>query len=127
MWLGSLAAQREFRQAQKQFAARLGAQKRGKKKGKRQKQQPQSRYQGSYAEYLLSPWWQKRRKRALKRAGYRCQQCRCRGMLHVHHLTYARLGQERNADLEVLCERCHAYRHEGIRAMDDHLRAIAGQ
>lgn len=72
-----------------------------------------------YAAYLLSPAWRRRRSRAIRRAGGRCQwvapgnpggpACgRWRTTLHVHHLTYARLGREADEDLQVLCARHHA-------------------
>lgn len=62
----------------------------------------------AYQAYLLSPKWAKKRKAALKRAGYKCQYCGASGvLLQVHHLTYARLGKEKQADLRVTCETCH--------------------
>ena len=65
-----------------------------------------------YQEYLQTPEWQTTRKRALKRAGYRCQLCNSNGCLHVHHNDYSRLGEEDNVDLVVLCATCHARYHE---------------
>jgi 5-methylcytosine-specific restriction endonuclease McrA len=64
-----------------------------------------------YQQVMHSEGWRKRRQRALKRAGYRCQKCGSRRQLQVHHLTYARLGRERAADLMVLCRTCHAAEH----------------
>jgi hypothetical protein len=61
--------------------------------------------------YLKSDGWKRRRKRALARAGYRCQRCGARGRLDVHHLTYKRRGRERDADLQVLCRSCHQAHH----------------
>jgi hypothetical protein len=40
-------------------------------------------------------------------AGGRCQHCRSRRRLTIHHLTYTRLGHERRADITVLCWPCH--------------------
>ncbi len=64
-----------------------------------------------YAEYLQTPEWQEVRRRALYRAGYRCQACNEQGRLDVHHRTYERRGAERNADLTVLCRACHERFH----------------
>jgi hypothetical protein len=64
-----------------------------------------------YREYLKSPWWQAVRRRALALADHRCQDCGWRQGLEVHHRTYERLGQERMADLRVLCRGCHADTH----------------
>lgn len=65
----------------------------------------------NYAEYLQSDGWKERRQRKLEQAGHRCQRCESRSRLHVHHLTYQRLGKEHPDDLMVLCHRCHAAEH----------------
>lgn len=67
-----------------------------------------------YREYLLTPEWEATRKRALKRAEYRCQLCSKAGRLHVHHRTYERRGWENNEDLIVLCPHCHAKFHDKL-------------
>ncbi len=64
-----------------------------------------------YETYLRTDWWQWRRLRSLWLAGQRCQHCRQRGGLQVHHLTYERRGRERDEDLAVLCDRCHIVEH----------------
>jgi len=70
-----------------------------------------------YYNYLASPHWRLTRRRAIQRAGHRCQECggywtRERPLrLEVHHLTYARVGKERPGDLAVLCEACHEQAH----------------
>lgn len=64
-----------------------------------------------YQVYLNSSEWRRTRSRALKRAGYQCFKCPSRRSLEVHHLTYERLGMERDADLEVLCVTCHRGEH----------------
>lgn len=60
-----------------------------------------------YAEYLKTAHWQKRRKRALERAGYRCQVCACTDMLEVHHNCYENLGGEPDVDVFVMCHKHH--------------------
>lgn len=65
-----------------------------------------------YKEYLQSPHWQRIRKIALKRAGYRCQVCNSSGKLEVHHRTYAHRGEEREGDVIVLCDGCHNLFHK---------------
>lgn len=67
-----------------------------------------------YAEYLRTPEWQEARRRALYRAGYRCQTCNGQGRLDVHHRTYERRGNERNSDLTVLCRPCHERFHDQL-------------
>jgi 5-methylcytosine-specific restriction endonuclease McrA len=70
-----------------------------------------SQFRGTYAGYLRSPYWRAVRRRALVAAGYRCQRCPAVRDLQVHHLTYERLGCEQPADVEVLCDSCHAAAH----------------
>jgi 5-methylcytosine-specific restriction endonuclease McrA len=69
-----------------------------------------------YRDYLRTPEWRSRRKWKLQQAGYRCQATACgsRTRLQVHHLTYARRGEEALSDLMVLCDDCHRQVH-GIR------------
>ncbi len=65
-----------------------------------------------YRDYLQTSEWQDTRKRAMKRAGFRCQICNAYGVrLNVHHRTYERRGYEDNQDLIVLCEGCHEIFH----------------
>jgi hypothetical protein len=64
-----------------------------------------------YSDYLQTSEWQEIRKRALKRAYYKCQICNSNGILHVHHRTYERRGEELLSDLIVLCEACHKHYH----------------
>jgi replicative DNA helicase len=66
----------------------------------------------SYQDYLQTEHWQQVRKAALKRAGYRCQLCNRKGVLHVHHRTYIRRGHELPEDLIVLCRGCHETFHQ---------------
>jgi len=62
--------------------------------------------------YYQSPHWLRIRLEVLARADYKCADCgQHRSWLHVHHLTYARLGAERLKDLQALCPSCHAKRH----------------
>ena len=64
-----------------------------------------------YHAVMASGGWRRRRRRAIGRAGRRCQRCGAPGPLDVHHLTYARLGRERAGDLLAVCESCHRALH----------------
>ena len=65
-----------------------------------------------YKEYLLTRWWITIKRAALKRAEYSCAKCNASNtVLHVHHLTYDRLGTEKDTDLQVLCKKCHNKEH----------------
>lgn len=63
-----------------------------------------------YEAYLASPQWKKLRADRLRQAKFRCERCgniKSADQLHVHHLTYERLGRELMSDLQVLCLGCH--------------------
>jgi hypothetical protein len=64
-----------------------------------------------YRAYLDSPQWQAKRQRILSVRGHRCEVCRYGDRLSLHHLTYARLYDELDSDLLVVCESCHAAMH----------------
>lgn len=64
-----------------------------------------------YADYLQSPEWRRRRNARILGAHRRCERCRARRELQVHHVSYARLGEELDTDLEVLCRACHEGHH----------------
>ena len=62
----------------------------------------------AYVDYLRSPRWKKKREEVFAHYGKRCFACRRRAkVLHVHHMTYARLGREAMGDLIPLCVPCH--------------------
>jgi len=68
----------------------------------------------TYVEYLSTTGWRVRSHQAMERANWRCEMDATHdGPLQVHHLTYARVGRERDDDLIVLCDECHA-RHHGL-------------
>lgn len=63
-----------------------------------------------YKKYLQSPAWRRKREKAIKRAGRRCEMCGVSILdkpLEVHHKTYERLGRELPNDLKVVCKICH--------------------
>lgn len=66
-----------------------------------------------YERFMRSAEWKGIRDEALKRAAFRCAKCGSdRWFLQVHHLTYDRFGgDERDEDLQVLCEPCHYVTH----------------
>lgn len=65
-----------------------------------------------YYKYIGSREWRKRRKEYFSRHERRCA-CGETGEIHLHHKTYARLGRERDDDLEPKCKGCHENEHEG--------------
>lgn len=82
-----------------------------------------------YADYLQTPTWRRRRDARLRVAGWRCERCARRDELQVHHVSYDRLGCERDADLEVVCRPCHEGVHleEGRRGHTGLLVKLASE
>lgn len=64
-----------------------------------------------YARYLRSPHWLNLAAECKRRAGYKCARCGSRYRLHVHHLTYERVGAELLSDIECRCRKCHRAGH----------------
>ena len=64
-----------------------------------------------YNNYLNSPEWHDRRRKVLERARGICEGCGDRRAVHVHHTTYAHVGNELLFELAALCEQCHELAH----------------
>jgi 5-methylcytosine-specific restriction endonuclease McrA len=77
-------------------------------------------YSRVYVRYLASKTWAARRARYFRTHEKMCRACGARSgprrAIHLHHLTYERLGKERNADLLPLCKTCHLAVHDFHRA-----------
>lgn len=68
-----------------------------------------------YNTYIKSERWKHKRQLKLNRMPY-CEKCGyyidLEGKnMHVHHLTYKRLGAELFSDLQTLCSNCHKKQH----------------
>ena len=61
--------------------------------------------------YLRSPHWKALRRLKISSVGYRCEKCKTRGRLDVHHIHYRNLGNEKLSQLRVLCRACHRKEH----------------
>jgi 5-methylcytosine-specific restriction endonuclease McrA len=62
-----------------------------------------------WGRYRASREWAIRKREVTLRSGGICERCRVRPQEHIHHVTYARAGQERLEDLLGLCRPCHQY------------------
>lgn len=67
-----------------------------------------------YQLYLKTSHWKKVKRKALKRANYRCAFCCSRERLETHHSNYNCLFNEHKYDVIVLCHRCHYVHHKYI-------------
>ena len=69
-----------------------------------------------YQSYLRSDDWKEKKAKKYKsmaKKKRKCCACGCieKRPLHVHHLNYKNLVDVENADLRILCERCHTLAH----------------
>jgi len=62
-----------------------------------------------YQTYKASREWAVRREAVRKRANGKCERCLTADMQQVHHLTYARIGEEPLEDLLGVCKPCHEF------------------
>jgi RNase P subunit RPR2 len=66
------------------------------------------RHSKEYNDYLSSKEWFDLCRRLKAEAHNICQRCgKYYPFLEVHHVTYTRLGHEKDSDLRVLCHDCH--------------------
>jgi 5-methylcytosine-specific restriction endonuclease McrA len=65
----------------------------------------------TYTAYLQTPEWFAKRQVVFHRANGVCEGCRRLPAVHVHHLTYERVGDELLFDLVAVCRACHQKAH----------------
>jgi 5-methylcytosine-specific restriction endonuclease McrA len=51
--------------------------------------------------------WRKKLQMRITKGSVYCERCGSKKYLHIHHVTYQRLGYERMSDLQVICRACH--------------------
>ena len=69
----------------------------------------------NYQDYIKSDEWAARRRKYYATHKRECRACGSKKNLNLHHKTYARLGNEKDIDLVVLCRTCHNSLHILIR------------
>jgi len=75
-----------------------------------------------YESVINSPQWKAKKKRLIQDRGRKCEHCGCEAaILHLHHKDYRRLGNEPDADLQLVCVKCHPI-VDKIRAVNGRLR-----
>jgi hypothetical protein len=60
-----------------------------------------------YQQRIASAEWKRLKRELINQRGNNCERCGQGGGLHLHHRTYARLGDELPEDVELLCHPCH--------------------
>ena len=63
-----------------------------------------------YDDFLSSEQWRQRRDKYIADHAS-CAACGATRRLHVHHVSYRRLGRELDSDLLTLCHVCHTEVH----------------
>ncbi len=65
-----------------------------------------------YDAYMRSQEWAAFRITIFAERGRRCERCGTRnGVMHLHHLTYARFTHELPQDVQIVCVPCHESIH----------------
>jgi len=83
-----------------------------------------ARHSAEYEAVMRSERWRALCRKRGRELGWRCERCGYRGRLEGHHWRgYSSLGKETPWDVEMLCGRCHAWRHGRV-YWPDRLRLI---
>jgi len=112
-WSGNQEAQKQADDAFSRLADKP-KKKKNKSQARRKRDRERSKQRGyiNYREYIPSPKWKRKRKKAFKHYGRVCSVCGVTGVtLYVHHKTYRNLGHEPMDDLQILCVHCHENAH----------------
>lgn len=72
-----------------------------------------------YKNYLKSKHWMMKKKEYSKEYERVCSCCGGKENLHLHHLTYDRIGNEPLTDLVYLCKECHTKLHKIVNNTKD--------
>lgn len=65
----------------------------------------------NYCKYLESEKWKNFREEVLKRDNYKCTKCGKTENLHIHHISYDNIWDEKLEDVITLCDECHEKEH----------------
>ena len=76
----------------------------------------------SYKRYLKSDKWDTIRNAVIERDNYQCAICSSPDNLHVHHLTYENVVNEKDEDLVTLCKGCHFKEFDQIEKDQDFIK-----
>ena len=68
-----------------------------------------------YLDYIKSDDWKNRKAKYFKKHPKICKACGSTERIHLHHITYRRLGKEGPRDLVPLCATCHDEVHRVAR------------
>lgn len=63
-------------------------------------------------KHMQGEYWANLKALKIEFTQHRCELCFSPHYLHLHHLTYQRLGCERIDDVVLLCYKCHQLQHD---------------
>lgn len=90
-----------------------------KKKKKLKKKSKKKKWKKiDYNKYIKSKKWYKKRNWYFKNNDNICKSCGSNENIHLHHINYDRLGNEKMKDLMPLCIECHTKLHEKYGSKD---------
>lgn len=69
----------------------------------------------NYQSYLRSGKWERIRNKMFELRGRKCERCENKAELHIHHLHYQTIFNERPEDLMILCSNCHKKEHRIVK------------
>lgn len=73
----------------------------------------------NYKDYLQTKHWLMKKAEFMKNVKRECVMCQGDKYIHVHHMTYKNVGNEKLDELVYLCWNCHKYLHENISKFHD--------
>lgn len=71
-------------------------------------------YKKQYKDYLLSEKWNTIKNNLFAARGRKCEVCGSVNFIEVHHKTYNNIFNEKDEDLQILCNGCHKKQHDII-------------
>lgn len=72
-------------------------------------------HRDKYNEYIASDHWKELRLKRIFQVGRKCEICTSTKQIQVHHCFYRNFTDCTEADLMVLCDRCHEGFHECVK------------
>ena len=100
----------------KKFNFKESSKKKIKKKFKKKNKIQHKKWtKKNYAEYLNSSHWFNFKRAYYKKHKRICSYCGSKVNIHLHHLTYKRIGKETFEDVVPLCKECHIAEHKMLK------------
>lgn len=76
----------------------------------------------NYDDYIKSKHWQDKKQEYFRFHDRQCIECGSIKAIHLHHMTYEHIGNERLSELIPLCEMCHKATHSADKIVKAELK-----